>query len=109
MCDMKPDILRRLMHEKMIRHPLPWHAEQDWAAGVYDSTNKCVIKCINMAEAAELIDCALHYEKDSNEAAHEVATLMTTSGIEESPPCPVCGVPKEYCNGLRVGCEKRYG
>lgn len=79
-CDVPPNLLNRLIFDKLLNHPLPWTPEQDWTIEVTDAKGRIVLKCINYAEANELIDLATQLDKELRDTRAEMeAEIMRES------------------------------
>ena len=53
-----------LVSEFLLKHPLPWHIEQDWTLEVIDSNGNIVIKCMSYADAQAIVDEAIRLDDE---------------------------------------------
>jgi hypothetical protein len=52
------ELLRQLLSNMVIEHPLPWKVEQDWTWEVYDASGKLVVKLGSYDAATTLLEKA---------------------------------------------------
>jgi hypothetical protein len=48
-------VQRTLVHEILMRHPLPWRIEHDWTVEVLDAKDRCVAKLMSDVDAQAFI------------------------------------------------------
>lgn len=53
------ELLREVLFQQTLQHPLPWHVESDWTEEVITSDGYCIAKCRTRAEAEAIIRVAI--------------------------------------------------
>ncbi len=56
-------IINTLVHNYMLKYPLPWSTGQDWSLEILTTRGDIVMKCNNSTEAKEIIRLAKEIQK----------------------------------------------
>lgn len=65
-------MLRRLLFQALLDHPLPWRIEEDWTKEVTASDGFIIVKCRTREEAGEFISFAEGFWQKHLEASEAV-------------------------------------
>jgi hypothetical protein len=79
----EPDLLRLIVGDLLVRHPLPWRVVQDWTWEVRDANDAVVVKMPRSGPATDFVAYAERVRAERDEFAARFLSTLTDEDERE--------------------------